>query len=169
MRDLGTLGGLNSDATAINAHGAVIGFAETRRLDSSFICYQGRMHNLGTWTATAINDKQVVAGHADTGTPPAAAPLLWQGGNIRHLPVRTGFNTCEPQGINNLMRVTMFCFDAHNGPAQRPAPEGYVWSRYHYHLLPTLDGATSIRPGAINDQGQIVGTVTTAAGDTAVL
>jgi probable HAF family extracellular repeat protein len=170
MHDLGTLpGGSNSDATAINSHGAVIGYAETRKADGSFIYYQGRMHNLGAWTATAINDQRVVTGYADSGTPPAVAPLLWQHGKIRHLPLRAGFNTCKPQGINNFMRVTMFCFDAHDGPAQGPAPEGFVWHRYHYHLLPTLAGARSTGPGAINDEGQIAGTVTTAAGDTAVL
>jgi hypothetical protein len=111
--------------------------------------------------------------HAETRkgepSPPAAAPVLWQGGKPRHLPVRVGFNTCEPGGINNHLRVTMRCYDAHNGPAQGPAPQGYVWHRYHYYLLPTLSGATDTRPGAITDEGQIASTVTTAAGDTAVL
>jgi probable HAF family extracellular repeat protein len=83
--NLGTLGGLNSEATAINDHGAVIGYAETRQLDGSCIYYQGRMHNLGTWTATAINDNRVVAGYADTGTPLAFAPVLLPGGDRRCL------------------------------------------------------------------------------------
>jgi hypothetical protein len=64
------------------------------------------------------------------------------------------------------MRVTMHSFDGRNGNTPGPAPEGYVWYRNHYHLLPTLDGANATSPGTINDDGQIVGTVTTAADDT---
>jgi probable HAF family extracellular repeat protein len=171
MHDLGTLrGGKDSESTAINEHGAVIGYADNRRSDGSFIYYHGRMHGLGAWTATAINDQRVVTGNADTTTSPAVAPVLWQGGKLRHLPVRAGFNTCEPQGINNHLRVTMFCFNAHNGGGSQPRPpEGFVWHHNHYHLLATLDGATATSPGAINDEGQIAGTVTTATGDTAVL
>jgi probable HAF family extracellular repeat protein len=169
-QDLGTLGGLESEARAINEHGTVIGYTETHQADVSFIYYQGQMHNLGNWDATAINDQRVVAGYADTATSLAETPVLWQGGRMRHLPVQAGFNTCEPQGINNYLQVTMGCFDAHDGPGgQYPPPAGYVWYRGHYHLLPTLPGATATSPGAINDQGQIAGTVHTAAGDTAVL
>src|SRR5262245_21683664 len=67
MRDLGTLGGINSAATGINTGGQVVGWAE---IDSSrshaFLWQNGTMIDLGTLggdasAATAINNNgQVV-------------------------------------------------------------------------------------------------------------
>lgn len=91
IRDLGTLGGKNSHAVAINEHGQVTGWAETGEIYEeqgvvvpirhAFLWQDGTMHDLGTHDyfydypfsppfpfseATAINDNGQVAGNSLT-------------------------------------------------------------------------------------------------------
>lgn len=70
LLDLGTLGGTTSVATAINAHGAVVGFSETATgtAEHAFLYRHHAMSDLGTLAgseesaAYAINDHDVVVG-----------------------------------------------------------------------------------------------------------
>jgi probable HAF family extracellular repeat protein len=70
MTDLGTLGGINSAATAINATGTVVGSADTAAGHShAFVESSGVMTDLGTLNGTAassnalaVNSSRQVAG-----------------------------------------------------------------------------------------------------------
>ncbi len=69
MNDLGTLGGTDSVANAINDHGAVVGFSNVASdaATHAFLYSHGKMTDLGTLggrdsEAAAINDQGVVVG-----------------------------------------------------------------------------------------------------------
>lgn len=72
-RDLGTLGGSSSTATALNDHGVIVGAADTRSGASHAFVWSRRtgMRDLGTLggrhsRAVAVNDRGTVAGTAQT-------------------------------------------------------------------------------------------------------
>jgi probable HAF family extracellular repeat protein len=87
MRDLGTLGGYLSDASAVNERGQVVGWAETRTSDHAFLWQTGKMRDLGTLggrtsEAVDINERGQVVGHVGAET----RAFLWQGGRMLALP-----------------------------------------------------------------------------------
>jgi probable HAF family extracellular repeat protein len=87
--DLGTLGGLESEAQAVNDQGQVVGWADTKRTDSddcpvghAFVWENGKMTDLGTLPggkeseAVAINNKGQIIGWSDTRSGEQHA-VLW--------------------------------------------------------------------------------------------
>jgi len=99
MRDLGTLGGPDSEAVAINERGQVVGWADTRATDKdgdpiphAFLSQNGKMRDLGTLggpssRATTINERGQVIGSADTKAKdeygdPISHAFLWQNGKM---------------------------------------------------------------------------------------
>ncbi|MGE5235061.1 MAG: hypothetical protein ACM3O7_01785 [Acidobacteriota bacterium] len=87
--NLGSLGGLESEAAAVNAKGQVVGWADTRAKDASdcpvghaFLWEKGKMTDLGTLRggkqseAVAINDHGQVIGWSETASG-AKHAVLW--------------------------------------------------------------------------------------------
>ncbi|MDQ1813790.1 FxDxF family PEP-CTERM protein [Massilia sp. CCM 9210] len=70
MKDLGTLGGIHSSASGINAAGTIVGTAENaNRQDRAFIYQNGRMTDLGGFSggsslASGINDAGLIIGQS---------------------------------------------------------------------------------------------------------
>ena len=81
-RDLGSLGGRGSAATAINERGQIVGTSATRSgKDHPFVWENGRMTDLGTLpgttssSAVAINDRGVIVGTSIVGDNTRA--VIW--------------------------------------------------------------------------------------------
>lgn len=180
MRDLGTLGGAESEAAAINARGDVVGTADTKRrkedgelIVHAFLWRQARMRDLGTLggpesRAYAVNDRGEVVGWAETdttrGEPYCIAdpedkweisegtrhPFVWRAGEMRDLGTLGG-----PQGyalgINRRGEIVGMAH-ARSGCDQH----AFVRTNERKRDLGHLGGNYSM-PVAINDRGQIVG------------
>jgi probable HAF family extracellular repeat protein len=160
---LGTLGGNESLATAINDRGQVVGMAANGVTESvsfaalelpgygtqqrAFLWQRGVMTDLGTLGGPAaaaffINERSQVVGmsysdsNPNPGTGlPTLAPFLWQNGTM--------INRSEVVGGSNLAG------DATSHP--------FLWSRGVLKDLGTL-GGTNGGAASINDAGEIAGT-----------
>ncbi len=162
MQDLGTLGGLESGATAINDSGQVVGFAEI--VDNSdptdpyyyphaFLWQNGIMQDLGILSgnvsyATDINQAGQVVGAAEYNSD-ASHAVLWQNGVIQDLGTLGG-DYSWANAVNNAGQVV--------GSSSLPNTEShaFLWQNGAMQDLGTLgEGSNAID---INDSGQVVGT-----------
>jgi probable HAF family extracellular repeat protein len=137
MTDLGTLGGLNSDAGfPLNDLNQVAGFAETPTPDPLGEDYCG------------------------FGTGLSCLPFLWQKGKITPLPLLGGNNGIVG-GINNWGVIAgsseTSTQDSDCLPPQILQSQAVYWSKDKVHQLPTLAGDTVSIAQVINDLGQIAG------------
>jgi probable HAF family extracellular repeat protein len=116
MQDLGTLGGDNSIAFAINHHGTIVGQADISTTPDpnffvppfhAFIWQRGAMQDLGSIfggtfsLAQDINEKGQVVGSADTANDQEAHAFLWENGSVTDLGALTANTANQPAGINN--------------------------------------------------------------------
>jgi len=170
MRDLGTLGGRNSTAVAINERGQVVGWASSKSDDSNaFLAEHGKMRNLGKLgdEAVAINDQsQVIVNGSRT--------FLWQNGETRFIGGRG--SDIELAGISEDAQVVGYDLSAETcdvpGMQGEQLPHAFIWANGRMTALPTLRarrvasapgpplfGSVSMYSGtgAMNDSGQIVG------------
>lgn len=155
--DLGTLGGPQhqSQATAINARGAVVGWSTFDDNGSShgFVWRRGRMLDLAPLTtANDINDHGVIAGAGLTATGEQHA-LLWARGKATDLGTLGG-DFSQALGINNHGQVVGLSTTAAG------EPHAFVWARGQMTDLAPLVTASDI-----NDHGQIVGSYRPAGED----
>ena len=99
MTDLGTLGGPQASATAINGSGQIVGFAQTSSdADHGFLDTGGKMKDLGLNVfPDAINDTGAVVAEGPGGA------LIDSGGTIRNLTnlAPAGFTLSSAVGIND--------------------------------------------------------------------
>jgi probable HAF family extracellular repeat protein len=114
VADLGTLGGTQSVAMAINTYSEIVGEADTAEgKQNAFLFAHGQMYDLGPGQANAINDDQLVVGQTGFALEPLSAQVasvafLWDGamhdlnGMIAAKdPLRGKVHLTAAQAINN--------------------------------------------------------------------
>lgn len=159
ITDLGTLGGLGSEGRALNNQGQVVGDAPVEDGNShAFLWQNGKMTDLGTLpgyassVALGVNDKGQVVGYLSTGSGfngGARHAFLWENGHMTLL----GSPGSIAVGINNQGQVIG------QSAAADGTTHGYVWQDGQTTDLGTLPGFQFGRVSAINNKGQVVGTV----------
>lgn len=150
--DLGTLGGKESEAVAINDRGQIVGSSQTSDGTShAFLWYRGTMTDLGTLdggsSAAAINERGQVVGSSTTKRFDQHA-FLWQKGDMADLGPAAVMLSDEPDSvaINDRGQVLVTDID-----------KAWLWERGTKIALPRLRGAGSAGAAAINNRGLIVG------------
>jgi probable HAF family extracellular repeat protein len=165
MRDLGTLGGPQSQARAINNRGHVIGWAETsaKRPDGwpvqhAFLWQNGVIRDLGLWSdLDAINARaQVIGDRGSTRCRSRAA--LWEDGRVRDLGVLPGDSYSDAIAINDRGQIVGESYDSCSGVYQdkQVGSRPFIWENGRMTALPPPPAAETTVV-AINNRGQIIG------------
>jgi probable HAF family extracellular repeat protein len=181
MTKLPTLGGNNGFAAGANNFGQIVGWAETRRHDSTCTSPQvlgfeavvydssnGKIRELRPYgrdrdgAATEINDRgQVVgiSGKCDqaVGRFTARHAIMWDRGKIVNLGSLGGVAWNTPMAINNKGEVVGFS-DLAGDQNGTPNFHAFLWTKRQGMIdLGTLPGDAYSEALGINEAGQIVG------------
>jgi probable HAF family extracellular repeat protein len=181
VKELGTLGGTLSWATAFNNKGSVVGYSSLTG-DSSlhaFVWHKGVMRDLGTLggpnsMSFAVSERDVVVGVTETsipdpngedacgfGTHLICLPFIWQDGVMTALPTLGG-NNGQAVAINGRGEVAGFaenstlvsdCSGLHMVEEGKPV----IWKRGEVQELPTLASDAFGFAVAINNRRQSAG------------
>jgi probable HAF family extracellular repeat protein len=156
VTDLGTLGGDESQAAAIDSGGAVVGYSDTGGTDDhqhAFASTGKHMVDLGGLEAdgdsyaTSVNRKGIASGYA-TASDGSFHAVVFSRGTVTDLQaLRDDFVQSQASGINSRGWVvgTALMDDA--------AYHGWVYARGHFSIL---DPGSHVM--GLNDQGEAVGT-----------
>ena len=161
IKNLGTLGGIQSRANAINNLGETVGWSNTSAgLVHAFIYRAGVMRDLGALAgglseATGINDSSVVVGYS-TLLSGAMRAVRWKDGVKKNLGTLGGRNSMA-MGINEAGVIVGW---SETASGNRHA---FVWKNGVMTDIGTLGGGRS-QANAINKAGRVVGSSTTASG-----
>lgn len=178
MRDLGTLGGNFSTASAINRWGMVVGYSRNAAGEMHAFRWDGTMYDLGTLggnfsRAVDINDVGQIAGTAQV----SAGAECEQGGPItsgcrafrwdatsgmQALPTLGG-DFAVATAINEIGHVAGFSTTATG------EKHAFYWDGTAIHDVGTLPLGDQSVAWAANDRGRVVGVGSTRAGPSAPL
>ena len=177
IQELGSLGGLESVAFAVNNAGQITGGASNTIPDDNqgaifssgatqvhtFLWQNGTMQDLGTLggpdsQAFYINQRGEIAGLSTTNTIPNSTtgiptvdPFVWSGGHMIDLGTLGG-TFGAPGAINNRGQVV-----GNSNLAGDLLTHAFLWQGGHMSDLGTLGGDNSVG-NWVNDAGQAVGT-----------
>jgi probable HAF family extracellular repeat protein len=172
MRDLGTLGGPDAVAGAINDRGQVAGNAYTNSTPNPvtgvpttdpFLWEKGKMRDLGTLGGTLgfandMNSSGEVVGQSNLAGDLANHPFLWKQGSLIDLGTLGGA-TGAANAINDAGGVTGVATTSEeiSPPAARQVYEAFLWKHGVMSDLGTTKGDRCSVGYSINNRSQVVG------------
>lgn len=162
MIDIGTLGGKNSWAKAINNSGVIVGVSAERNVKRglAFSWKNGHLNAINSGTrsasATAINDSGIIAG-AYTDRNGHYYTCVWNHGMLRTLPGQSGYGG-EAMGIDEKGNVCGSECMRVFGPGR-----ACVWINGRLRLLKVPGNTDSSRANSISGTGTVVGFIETSS------